>query len=160
MIIIYESKTGFTKKYAEMLADKTKLKLYHIKDISKISAEEEVVFLGWIKVGKIQGLNKLHKYNLKAVCGSGTAPCSKDNREAVIKRNNIKDIPFFYLRGGCLPVKDLKGIDKILMVIFLKILKSRKEKDEETEEVIAGLENGFNGVEEKNLEPILKWLNI
>jgi len=57
-------------------------------------------------------------------------------------------------------VKDLKGIDKILMVIFLKILKSRKEKDEETEEVIAGLENGFNGVEEKNLEPILKWLNI
>lgn len=33
MIIVYESKTGFTKKYAEMLSAKTGLKLYRVKEL-------------------------------------------------------------------------------------------------------------------------------
>lgn len=61
MIIIYESKTGFTKKYADMLAAKTKLNVLQVKEISRISQDEEIIFLGWLKVGKIQGLNKLKK---------------------------------------------------------------------------------------------------
>lgn len=55
MIIVYESKTGFTKKYAEMLAAKTKLEVFRVDEISKISQDEEIIFLGWMKVGKIQG---------------------------------------------------------------------------------------------------------
>lgn len=160
MVIVYESKTGFTKRYADMLADKTKLKVLHVQDISKISVEEEIIFLGWLKAGKIQGLNKLRKYNLKAVCASGTAQTAEPSNEAVMERNKIKGIPFFYLRGGCLPLNELKGMDKFLMKMFLKMLKSRKEKDEKLKETIYNIENGFNGVKEKNLEPIMKWLNL
>lgn len=158
MIIVYESKTGFTKKYAKMLSDKTKLKVYPVKDISNISKDEEIIFLGWMKAGKIQGLNKVRNFNLKAVCATGTARTAEPSEEAVINRNKIKDIPFFYLRGGCLPVDKLKGMDKILMKMFLKMLKSRKDKDEKLIESINHIENGFNGVEEKNLEPVIQWL--
>ena len=59
MIIVYESKTGFTKKYADMLAAKTGLKVFPVKEISKVGKDEEIIFLGWMKAGKIQGLNKL-----------------------------------------------------------------------------------------------------
>jgi len=79
--------------------------------------------------------------------------------EEVIARNKVKGIPFFYLRGGCLPLKELKGMDKILMSMFLKILKSRKEKDERINEAISNIVNGFDGVREENLEPVLKWLD-
>ncbi len=159
MIIVYESKTGFTKRYADMLAAKTGLKVFRVKEISKGNQDEEIIFLGWIKAGKIQGLDKLRKHNVKAVCGSGTGRTAEPNTETVIARNKIESIPFFYLRGGCFPLKELKGMDKIMLSMFLKMLKSRKEKDEKTKEAISMIENGFDGVKEENLESVLEWLN-
>lgn len=159
MVIVYESKTGFTKKYAHMLAEKTGLKVFSVKELSKVSQDEEIVFLGWMKVGKIQGRNKLRKYNVKAVCGSGTGRTAEPNTETVIARNKIQSIPFFYLRGGCFPLKELKGMDKIMLSMFLKMLKNRKDKDERVEEAISIIENGFDGVKEENLQPVLEWLN-
>ena len=50
-------------------------------------------------------------------------------------------------------------MDKIMMSMFLKMLKSRKEKDEKTKEVISMIENGFDGVKEENLKSVLEWLN-
>lgn len=159
MIIVYESKTGFTKRYAEMLAEKTGLKAYHIKELTGANKSDEILFLGWMKAGKVQGLNKLNKNQVKAVCASGIERAVKSSEDAAIARNKIEGLPFFYLRGGCLPLKDLKGMDKILMSMFVKMLKGRKEKDEEIEESIRNIENGFNGVREENLDPVLQWLN-
>ena len=158
MIIVYESKTGFTKRYADMLAAKLGIKALRVKDFSEQNKREEIIFLGWMKAGKIQGLNKMRKYNIRVVCGSGTGRTAEPSAETVIARNKIGDIPFFYLRGGCYPLKSLKGMDKILMSMFVKMLKSRKDKDEKIDESIANIENGFNGVKEENLEPVLKWL--
>jgi len=158
MVIVYESKTGFTKRYADMLAAKTKMKAIPVKDIAKVNPDEEILFLGWFKVGRIQGLDKVRKYNIKAICGTGTGRTAEPSVEAVIARNRIENIPFFYLRGGCLPLKKIKGMDRILLSIFVKMLKSRKDKDERTEEAIAIIENGFDGVKEENLEPVLEWL--
>ena len=112
-----------------------------------------------MKAGKIQGLDKLRSYNVKAVCGSGIGRTAEPDNEAVIVRNKIAGIPFFYLRGGCFPLKELKGMDKIMLSMFLKMLKSRKDKDEKLEEAITNIEEGFDGVNEKNLEPVLEWLN-
>jgi hypothetical protein len=160
MVIVYESKTGFTKKYADMLAAKTSLKIFRVKELSKVNKNEEIIFLGWMKVGKIQGLKKLRKYNVKAVCGSGAGRTAEPNTDVVIARNKIEGLPFFYLRGGCFPLKELKGKDKIMLSMFLKMLKSRKDKDEKIEEAIAIIEYGFDGVKEENLKPVLNWLNV
>lgn len=103
MLIVYESKTGFAKRYAEMLAANMGFKVLPAKEISKVNQNEEIIFLGWIKVGKVQGLKKLQKYNIKAVCGSGTARTAEPDEETIISRNKIEGIPFFYLRGGCYP---------------------------------------------------------
>lgn len=43
--------------------------------------------------------------------------------------------------------------------MFIKMLKSRKDKDEKTNESISIIENGFDGVNEENLAPVLEWLN-
>ena len=47
MIIVYESKRGFTKKYADMLAAKAGLKVFSVKEISKVNQDEEIIFL-WL----------------------------------------------------------------------------------------------------------------
>ena len=159
MLIVYESKTGFTKKYADMLAEKTKLKVFNVKELSKVNNDEEIIFLGWMKVGKIQGLNRVQKYKVKAVCGSGTGRTAEPSTGTVIARNKIEGIPFFYLRGGCFPLKELKGFDKIMMSMFVKMLKNRKDKDEKVEESISIIENGFDGVKQENLSPVVEWFN-
>lgn len=159
MVIVYESKTGFTKRYADMLAAKTGLKVFRVKELSKVNQDEEIIFLGWMKAGKIQGLDKLRKHNVKAICGSGTGRTAEPNTEAVIAKNKIEGMKFFYLRGGCFPLKELKGMDKIMLSMFLKMLKSQKNKDEKLEEAIYNIENGFDGVKEENLAPVLEWMN-
>jgi hypothetical protein len=112
-----------------------------------------------MKAGKIQGLNKVRRHNIKAVCGSGTAQTAEPDDQTVMTRNKIEGIPFFYLRGGCLPLKEIKGMDKIMLSMFLNILKSRKDKNDKIKEAIFNVENGFDGVKEENLEPVLEWLN-
>ena len=159
MVIIYESKTGFTKKYAVMLAEKTGLKAYSVKEFLDAGQDEEIIFLGWMKAGKIQGFDKIRKFNVKAVCASGTARTIEPSTEAVMERNKVEGVPLFYLRGGCLPLKDMRGMDKFSLSLFVKILKSRKDKDEELIEAITNIESGYNGVREENLEPVLSWLN-
>lgn len=159
MVIVYESKTGFTKKYAEILAKKTNLKVFRTNELSNVSKEEEIIFLGWMNAGRIQGLNKLRKHKIIAVCGSGTGRTAEPNVDTVIARNKIENTPFFYLRGGCLPLKELKGMDKIMLSMFVKMLKGRKDKDERIIEAIYNIENGFDGVKEDNLIHILDWIN-
>ena len=158
MIIVYESKTGFTKKYAEMLSAKTALKVYHVKELSQININEEIIFLGWMKIGKVRGLKKVRKYNLKAVCGSGTGRTAEPDTETIITRNKLGNVPFFYLRGGCFPLRDLKGIDRMMMSMFVKTLKKRSDKDEKLIEAIDTIENGFDAVKEENLIPIIDFL--
>ena len=46
-----------------------------------------------------------------------------------------------------------------MLSMFVKMLKGRKEKDERLEESISIIENGFDGVKEENLGPVLEWLN-
>lgn len=163
MVIVYESKTGFTEKYARMLADKTGLKAMRVEDFSRseeAARGEEVIFLGWIMAGKIQGLNKVRNHSLKAVCATGTARSPEPDEKTFVARNKISQLPFFYLRGGCLPIKEYKGIDRFLLTIFLGMLKLMARKNEELQESIEHLEKGFDGVKEENLEPVLQWLGV
>ncbi len=159
MLIVYESQTGFTKKYAEMLAAETNLRACPVRDLSKSAQRnEEILFLGWMKIGKIQELSKARKFKLVAVCGSGTGQTAEPDEQTVIARNHLEGIPFFYLRGGCLPLKELKGLNRILLSMFVGALKKRGDRDEKLTESIDIIENGFDGVKKENLAPLLAWL--
>ena len=58
--VIYCSKHGSTKQIAKMIADKYNLPLINIMHINGYSFQEvPVIFCGWIKKGKIQGLFSL-----------------------------------------------------------------------------------------------------
>ncbi len=159
MIIIYKSKTGFTKKYAEMLAKQTGLSMYSADELPKVPEGTPVIFLGWISAGRIQGLKKVKdKFNIKAVCASGTARKAEPDDETLIKNNDIEGIPFFYLRGGCLPLSQLKGADKLGMSVFLKILKCKKDQSESIAESIHNIETGCDYVSEERIAPVIKWV--
>ncbi|MDY0258020.1 MAG: hypothetical protein RBR00_12665 [Gudongella oleilytica] len=46
-----------------------------------------------------------------------------------------------------------------MMTMFVRVLERSKNKDEGQIEAISIIKNGFDGVKEENLIPLLDWLN-
>ncbi len=128
-----------------------------VKELLKVPKESEVLYLGWMKVGKVQGLQKMRGHKVVAVCGSGTGRTAEPSEEEVRMRNGLDNTPFFYLHGGCRPLRDLKGMDKVMLSMFVKAMQKNPEKDERKKEAVEIIVHGFDGVNEENLIPVLEW---
>lgn len=154
--IIYESNSGSTQKYAQILADKLGLRAYSINEAKKeIPKGEECVFLGWVFANKIQGLpkaQKLWKVECAAAVGMN-APGEKYLQ--ILKEANESDIPLFYLRGA-LDFSKLKWLQKKLLEAIRCDLE--KQNKPGTEEMVQILRDGCDFVCEDNLAEMLAFL--
>lgn len=149
-VIIYKSKTGHTKKYANMLSKELNIPCYSYKD-AKVNDNDEVIFLSYIYASKIMGLSKtLKKYNVKVVIGVGAMPYSKDYLNTIKDANNIK-LPFFYLRGGIDYNKLNFFFRKFLPIIGKDIAKNDKK-------LLNLFKNGGDFVNKNNLKDIFDFL--
>ncbi len=157
--IIYCSNSGSAKRYAELLGEKTGMPFVDFSKRSEVSADEEIVFIGWIMAGAIQGLKEVREsfQNIKAVCGVGMMKSEKAAEETK-EKNNITE-PYFFLTGD-FDINKLKGMYKMMMGMMLKMMKGKiKESgDEKGEEMLNLLENGINGFDEKELEAVVEFL--
>lgn len=158
MTIIYESKTGFTARYASMLAEQTGLNAFSTSELAKVARDSEIIFLGWISAGHIKGLSKvLNNYTVNVACAVGLGIKPEPDEATFLKNNKLDGKQFFYLRGGYDPSK-IKSSTKFLMKMFVKMLKSQKEQTEETKQVVVGVENGCDFVSLDHLQPVIDWV--
>ncbi len=154
--IVYKSNTGYTKQYAEMLGKSLKVPVYNLKEAkSKLKKNDEIVFLGWICATKIQGLSKIKNYNVKCIGAVGVYPAEKNYIESLIQANKV-NVELFYLRGG-LDFNKLTGLKKKVLQFVGNMME--KENKAENQEMIKLLKNGANYVSDKNLKPILEYIN-
>lgn len=147
ILICYRSATGFTKRYAEMIASEMNCTLRNIKDITVdvISQYDIVVFGSRLHAGTVDGLknikSKIAQSGVKkfVVFATGAMPgtASKDIQQ--VWENNLTvdelhKIPHFYMPGG-LCYEKMPLSDKIMMKAFAHVMKSRlKHKQNKTQE--------------------------
>ena len=102
-LVLYESRYGSTKKYAEDIANRVGADVFPLKKFKwkTLLDYDIVVFGGWIKGGEIVGLNKFlqHWEDMKEshsiiVFGSGMSIVSKDTR-ALLTEQNLLDLYHF-----------------------------------------------------------------
>ncbi len=161
--IVFESETGNTKKYAELLGQKTGIPVYEHKDASKhLGANDEIIYMGWLFASGVKGYKKAaKKYDVKAVCGVGMRRACDEAVKDMVERNQISGLKAFYLQGGY-DLNKLSGIYKLMMKMMSKvILKELEKKETKTEEDLESIDminNGRSLVKEENLAPILEWL--
>ena len=55
--IVYTSQTGFTARYAALLAERTGLPCRPLKEAAALPRGTAVIYLGWLCAGGIKGLN-------------------------------------------------------------------------------------------------------
>ncbi len=159
--IIYTSNTGYTKQYAEMLAEKTGLPCYDAEEAKMwVVSGAEVIYLGWLMAGTISGYKSAAKrYKVAAVCAVGTDD-SDNQKERVVISNKTGTTPVFMLRGG-FDMSRLGGMHKLMMKAFIKTvidkLAKKPNPTKSEKDTVDLLKNGGSRVSEKNLAPVVKW---
>ncbi len=161
--IVYKTKTDFTKKYAELLSAKFKLPCLSLDEAkTKISPGESILYMAGIRASKLYEIKKtMSRYNIEAVIGVGMSAPSEQQKKDIVENNNLKQIPFFYLRGGTAPDK-LVGFDKLLFNTIANMAKKSKQKDnknmsDEDKKLMESFFKGVDYVDADNLKPIIDW---
>ncbi len=156
--IVYVSNAGSSKRYAEMLSEKTGYPCYAYAD-SNDAVGTEVIFISWVMAGAVQGISEARvKFGtLKAVVAVGMM--KSESQDAAIKEKNDISEAFFSL-AGAFDMKKLSGMYKMMMGMMVKMIKGKlKESDDpKAKEVVEKFEEGFDMVSEENLSEILGFL--
>lgn len=168
-IVIYNSQTGFTKRYAQWIAEAAGADCMELSEAKKKSmdAYDAIVFGSWACAGGISKLgwfkgnmDKWADKKLIVFC-VGASPIDSPEIEPAMNRNfkesERKRISVFYCPGG-FNYEKMSASSKLMMKMFIKALKARKNKTEEDEEMIRMISSSYDISDKKYIEPILECL--
>lgn len=163
--VLYQSNSGHTRRYAELMGQKTGLPVYELKAAKKfLTRGDDIVFLGWLCAGALMGYKKAAKtYRVLAVGAVGMGDPSADQMTELTRKYQIDPAQAFYLQGG-LDMNKLHGVYKFMMQTMFKTVGSTLEKKtDKTDSDIAMLDmikNSRDFVSEGNLIPIIEWIQV
>lgn len=165
--VVYNSRLGSTKRYAEWFGAATGLKVFSLDEAkTEVSHEDEVIFFSWNLHAKIQEIDKAEKLfgNILAYAVLGMQPSGTMVKE--LKDSNFvpEDKPLFTLIGRYY-AEENTGIYKLIMKMvtktFVKTFNNTLE-DERTEidkMMVHFLTEGGDHVKESELDEMLRWYN-
>ena len=161
--IVYTSNTGYTAKYAHLLAEKTELPVYTLEEAKKsLPAGTDIVYLGWLMASFVKGYNKAAKlFYVRAVCGVCMGETGSQTDD-VRKNNKIPaEVPVFTMQGG-FNMKKLRGAYKFMMKLMVKKLTkditSKPSITSEDKKLLYMMTEGADYVLPQNLDPVIEFL--
>lgn len=162
VLVIYNSKTGFTERYAKWLAEEIPCDLlpYDKRDTAKFDNYDAVVFGGWFHAGSIVGFKwfkeQLPRLSSKtvAIFSTGATPTDSPEAQEAIANKPAGELPFFYLQGGLCYEKMGTG-DKLLMSMFRKMMKKMKGEDSEMYQMLC---RSYDISSKELLAPLVQYL--
>jgi len=161
--IVYESNTGFTKQYAEMLSEEVGVPATPLREaFSTIPEKTEIFFLGWVFGGKISGLSfALSRFVVAGAAAVGILQPKPELVDALIQNNGIDneqciDGPFFYLQGG-VDLKKLGWMKRKILALIAKNMMNNPSEDKSQWDIADVLRMGGTFVSKENLQPIISW---
>ena len=171
-LIIYTSQTGFTKKYADWLAQKTGGDLLDLKDAQKkndafFEDYEAIVYGGWVMAASVVKvkwfLNRAASWKGKklAIYCVGGSPNDNPDVEVMLK-NVLTDeqreyIRAFYCQGG-FNYERMNAPSRLAMKLFVSALKKKKDPTEEEKIMTEMVAKSYDISDEKYLEPVIEYL--
>lgn len=164
-IVIYNSKTGFTKQYAQWISAEVKCDCISLEEVGRISLKDydTVVFGSWFHAGRIQKLGWLfdrQKEDMSKnyiVFAVGASPADNSDVKTAMENNIPKNsvIKSFYLPGG-LNYDKLGITARIMLKIYSTMLK--KSKSSTPEQIKAGemMSKSYDVSDKKYIIPIVR----
>ncbi|HJJ63064.1 MAG TPA: hypothetical protein O0X29_01385 [Methanocorpusculum sp.] len=156
--IVYESNTGFTKQYAEVLSEAVGLPaLPMVQAVSKVPRGTGIFFMGWVCGGKITGLPVASKrFIVEGAAAVGIVYPHPDVITELSKMNKLS-CPLFYLQGGVEP-KKLGYFKRKILSMIAQNLERQENKTAAVWDLADTLRIGGSYVSGANLEPVVSWV--
>lgn len=167
--VIYHSQTGFTKRYARWIAQAAGADCFPLSEAKKkdLSAYGTIVFGGWACAGGISKLGWFKK-NMDTWMGKklivfcvGGSPSDNPDIIPALEKNfselELGRVNVFYCPGG-FNYEKMSAPSKLMMKMFIKVLKAKKDKTAEEEAMVKMISSSYDIADKKYIEPILKCL--
>ena len=162
-IVIYRSKTGFTKRYAEWIAAALGCEALDWKDAQgkQLSSYDTLIYGGWFHAGSVMGLKKFLQVAepLKkklVVFATGASPAENPDNEAAMKKNFTTEqwgrIKAFYLPGG-LNYEQMGAVNKAMMAAFRAMVKAQEGESSQMYQMLC---KSYDLAEEKYIQPLVE----
>ena len=168
--VIYKTCSGFTKKYAEWIAEELAADIFDVSAIAAKNLEnyDNIVYGGSLHMAGIIGL-KFIKKNLNklkdkkvVVFATGASPAKEEVLREVANKNftqeEQKHIKFFYLRGG-FDFNKLNSFDKFLMTMLKWMLKRKKELTADERNLLSAYDEPVDYTNKKDIEELINHIN-
>lgn len=167
--ILYKSKYGTTRQYAEWIAEETGGDLYELPHVnpSDLQKYDTVIVGGGLYAGGMLGF-AFFKKNFEALSGKklivfsvGASFDNKTNTDSIKAANLAPEmhgkVAYFHLRGG-LDYPAMKPLDRFAMWCMKKMLERKPlaDRDEETAGVIGTYGKKVSFLDRKTLAPLLE----
>jgi hypothetical protein len=159
--VVYLSKTGHAKRYAEMFAAKVGLPCYEAGEASKhLAPGAEIIYFGWMMAGSVKGYEKAaQSYAVEALAAVGMRFAIETAENEIRERYHTGDLPVFYLTGG-VDTRQLGWVYRQSLSFAGNMLMKAAAKEDATPETIQAakdFELDKDYVSELNLQPLLTW---
>lgn len=169
-LIIYKSKTGFTKWYAEFIAKEVDGNLVDFKEVTTeiISGYDVVVYGGGLYAGMINGYKKAKEMFEKSsanrfiLFATGGTPNESTKEIDEIWKNNLSEeelesIPHFYMQGG-ICYERMSFLNRTIMKMMSRVLDKKKNKDSAEEGFAQAIKSSYDIKAKEYAEPLIKYL--
>lgn len=167
--IIYVSQTGFTKQYAEWLAEEVNGECMPFAEAEKMDFSEydAIVFGSWCFAGTIKKLDWF-KGNLtqwsdkkKIVYAVGASPAENPELQGALEKiftgEEWNQVSVCYCPGG-LRYENMKMGSKVMMKMFTKMMASKKDKTEEEKVMAEMIGKSYDISDRKYILPMVEFL--
>ena len=165
IIVLYNSKTGFTRKYAQLLALELGCTALPLKDApSDLSQYAAVAFGSRLHAGVLDGWKKAQKLLARrgakrlVVFATGAMPNEAGDTIQKMWEQNLtpaerEAIPHFYLQAG-LCYEKMGGVDRAMMKFAAWAMTRKKAKTPEDEAFQNAISRSYDISDPKYLRPL------
>lgn len=169
VVVVYNSETGFTKRYAEWLAEDIGCEAVALKEAKQkdFSSYDTMIFGSWCHAGFIREL-KWFKNVMKSspekkyiVYAVGASPIDNPEIEPTLKMNITEEYSercrVFYCPGG-LNYAKMSFVHRIMMKMFAKMMAGKKDKTESEKVMAEMISKDYDISDRKYIQPIMESL--
>lgn len=167
ILVIYKSVTGFTRKYAEWIAQETDATLMDIKKVSPkiISDFDTVVFGGRMHAGTVDGLKTAKQLISEShvarflIFATGAMPNEAESTIEEMWHNNLtsaelSEFPHFYMQAG-LCYEKMPFLDRMMMKAFRSMMKKKKAKTETDRQMAQAIAGSYDISSKEYIAPLI-----
>ena len=158
-IVVYQSETGFTKKYAEWIAAELGCEAVPFKktNATKLQGYDKVIYGGWLMGGMIVGVEKVREFGLKEliVFATGASPAMEETVKALRIQNRLEEVPFFYFEAG-INYEKMGFMKRSMLKMVRKNIMKKPNKTESDKFMEKALEKSYDNTNKEVINGLVE----